>query len=150
MVLLYLDMGNCFLTAVKVKETNRLEILLNASIRVAYSIKRPVDVSRYNLHCNSKILPLYYCRTYFLLTIVYRLIQTKYISLKPATRDTRYNSGPVIDFEIPHTKRCQKLLFYYAATQWNSLSPEIRHDNFKNIVKTKLFEQYHLDNINTK
>ena len=23
-------------------------------------------------------------------------------------------------------------------------------DNFKNIVKTKLFEQYHLDNLNTK
>ena len=27
MVLPYLDMGNCFLTAVKVKETNRLETL---------------------------------------------------------------------------------------------------------------------------
>ena len=36
MVLPYLDMGNCFLTAVEVKETNRLETLLNASIRVAY------------------------------------------------------------------------------------------------------------------
>ena len=37
----------------------------------------------------------------------------------------RYNSGPVIDYEIPHTTRCQKLPFYYAATQWNSLSPEM-------------------------
>ena len=101
-----------------------------------------------------KLLPLHYCRTFFLLTIVYCLIQTKCIFLKIAMRDTRYNSGPVIDYEIPHTTRCQKLLFYYAATQWNSLSPEIRLspliDNFKNIVKTKLFEQYHLDNINTK
>ena len=92
MVLPYLDMGNGFLTAVKVKETNRLEVLLSASIRVAYSIKRIVDVTRYNLHCNSKILPLYYRRTYFLLTILYRLIETKCISLKPATRDTRYNN----------------------------------------------------------
>ena len=145
MILPYLDMGNCFLSAVEVKETNRLETLLNASIRVAYSIIK--------LHCYSKIMPLYYRRTYFLLTIVYRLIQTKCISLKPATRDTRYNSGPVIDYEIPHTTRCQKLPFFYAATQWNSLSPEIRLsfliDDFKNIAKTKLFKQYHLENINT-
>ena len=85
---------------------------------------------------------------------MYYLIQTKCISLKPATRDTRYNRGQVIDYEIPHTTRCQKLPIYYAATQWNSLSPEIRLspliDNFKNNDKTKLFEQYHLDNINTK
>ena len=57
-------------------------------------------------------------------------------------------------YEIPHTTLFQKLPFYYAETQWNSLSPEIRLspliDNFKNIVKTKLSEQYHLDNIDTK
>ena len=66
----YLDMGHCFLTAFKVKETNRLETLLNASIRVACSIKRPVNVLRYNLHCNSKNPAFLSHRTYFLLTIV--------------------------------------------------------------------------------
>ena len=113
-----------------------METLLNASIRVENSIERTVDVSRYNLHCNSNILPFYYH------TLVYRLMQTKCISLKLATRDTRYNSRPVIDYEIPHTARCQKLPFYYTATQWNSVSAEIKLspliENFKNIVKTKL------------
>ena len=33
-------------------------------------------------------------------------------------RDTRYNSGPIIDYEIPHTTKCQKLPFYYAAIQY--------------------------------
>ena len=154
MILPYLDMGNCFLTGVKVKETNRLETLLNASIRVAYCINRPVDITRYDLHCRAKILPLHYRRTYFLLTTVYRLIQTNCIPLKPVIRDTRHNAGPIINFEIPHTTRCQKLPFYYAATQWNSLPSETRlsptMNNFKNIVRTKLFEQYNIDNANIR
>ena len=65
----------------------------------------------------------------------------------------RNKSKPVIDDVIKKTTRCQKLPFNYAATQWNSLSPEIRFspliDIFKHIVKIKLFEQYHLDNIDT-
>ena len=60
MILPYLDMGNCFLTGVKQKETNRLETRLNTILRVAYCVKNPIDVSRYRLHCSSKILPLKY------------------------------------------------------------------------------------------
>ena len=65
MILPYLDMGNCFLTGVKQKETDRLETLLNTSLRVAYRVNNPVDVSRYDLHCSAKILPLRYRRKYF-------------------------------------------------------------------------------------
>ena len=136
----------------KVKETDRLETLLNTSLRVAYSIKNPRDFSRYYLHCKAKILPLYYRRKYFLLTIMYRLIQNGLIPIKVSTHDTRQNRGPVVDFEIPHTTRCQKLPFYSAAILWNSLPAETRLspllDNFKNILKNILFEQYHLDNNN--
>ena len=100
----------------------------------------------------TKGLPQNYRRTYFLLTTVYRLIQTNCITLKQVIRDTRHNAGPIITFEIPHTTRSQKLRFYYAATQWNSLPSETRlsptMNNFKNIVRTKLFEQYNIDNDN--
>ena len=61
--------NNLNITAVKLKETNRLETLLNTSLRVAYCVKNPIDMSRYRLHCLSKILPLKYWRKYFLLTI---------------------------------------------------------------------------------
>ena len=82
MVLPYLDLGNCFLTGVKQKETDRMEVLLNTSLRLAYLIRKPIDISRYKLHCQSKILPLSYRRKYFLLTTLYRLIQNGCISLK--------------------------------------------------------------------
>ena len=150
MILPYLDMGNCFQTGVKQKETDRLETLLNTSLRVAYRVNNPVDVSRYDLHCSAKILPLRYRRKYFLLTITYRLIKTGKINLKIPTRNTRFNSGPVIQYDIPRTTRCQKLPFFVAASQWNDLTAEIRLsptiDNFKNIIKNLLFQQYHLDN----
>ena len=110
----YLDMGNCFLTGVKQKETNRLETLLSTSLHVAYGVKNPIDVSRYRLHCSSKILPLKYRRKYFLLTIIHRLIKTGSIPLKDSIRNTRYNSGPVIDFVVPHTTRCQRPPFFYS------------------------------------
>ena len=126
MILPYLDLGNCFLTGVKLKETDRLETLLNTSLRLAYQISKPVDISRYKLHCQSMILPLNYHRKYFLLTTLYRLIHNGCISLKAITRDTRYNSGPVIDFDVPHTTRCQKLPYYTAASLWNSLPAETR------------------------
>ena len=150
MILPYLDLGNCLLTGVKIKETNRLETLLNTSLRVAHCVKRPIDVSRYELHCSSKILPMKYRRIYFLLTITYRLINTGNMPLKNPVRNTRFNSGPVIDFEVPHTTRCQKLPFFTASSEWNKLIVETRLspsiDNFKNIIKNMLFEQYHMDN----
>ena len=153
MVLPYLDLGNCFLTGVKQKETDRMEVLLNTSLRLAYLIRKPIDISRYKLHCQSRILPLSYRRKYFLLTTLYRLIQNGCISLKATMRDTRYNTGPVIDFDVPHTTRCQKLPYYTAAILWNSLPVESRLspsiDNFKNIIKNMLLEQYHLDNVNS-
>ena len=44
----------------------------------------------------------------------------------------------------------QKLPYFVAASQWNDLTAEIRLsptiDNFKNIIKNLLFQQYHLDN----
>ena len=150
MILPYLDMGNRFLTGVKQKETNRLETLLNTSLRVTYSFKNPTDVSRYILHCSSKVLPLKYRRKYFLLTVTYRLIQTGNMPLKDSTRNTRYIRGPVIDFDVPHTTRCQKLPYFTACTEWNNCKAETRlspsMDNFKNIIKTILFEQYHVEN----
>ena len=150
MILPYLDMGNCFLTAVKLKETNRLETLLNTSLRVAYCVKNPIDMSRYRLHCLSKILPLKYRRKCFLLTITYRLIKTGIMPIKDCTKITRHNSGPVIDFRVPHSTRCQKLPYFAACMDWNNLKAETRLspsiDNFKNIIKSNLFEQYHLDN----
>ena len=82
MILPYLDLGNCFLTGVKLKETDRLETLLNTSLRLAYQISKPVDISWYKLHCQSRILPLNYRRKYFLLTTLYRLIHNGCISLK--------------------------------------------------------------------
>ena len=150
MILPYLDMGNCFLTGVRQKETNRLETLLNTSLRVAYSVKNPIDISRYKLHCSSKILPLKYRRKYFLLTITYRLIKTGIMPLKDTMRNTRYNSGPVIDFVVPHTTRCQRLPYFAACIEWNNLKAETRLsptlDNFKNIIKNILFEQYLAEN----
>ena len=62
MILPYLDIGNCLLTGVKLKEIDRLETVLNTSLPVAYNVKNPVDVSRYKLHCSSKVLPLNYRR----------------------------------------------------------------------------------------
>ena len=70
--------------------------------------------------------------------------------LKNPVRNTRFNSGPVIDFEVPHTTRCQKLPFCTASSEWNKLTVETRLspsiDNFKNIIKNMLFGQYHMDN----
>ena len=150
MILPYLDMGNCFLTGVKQKETDRLETLLNTSLRLAYNVKNPMDISRYELHCSSKMLPLKYRRNYFLLTVTYRLINTGNITLKIPNRATRFNNGPVVQYDTPHTTRCQKLPYFIAAHEWNKLTSEVRLsptiDNFKNIIKNLLFEQYHMDN----
>ena len=78
--------------------------------------------------------------------------QNGLLPLKTAVRDTCFNRGPVVDFEIPHTTRCQKLPYHSAIILWNSLKAETRlspsPENFKNIVKSLLFEQYRLDNNN--
>ena len=62
-----------------------------------------------------------YCRIYFLLTITYRLCNTSIVPLKNPERNTRFNSGPAIDFNVPHATRCQKLPFFTASSEWNNL-----------------------------
>ena len=98
----------------------------------------------------SKILPLNYWRKYFLFTVMYRLINNNNVPLKTSTRTTRFNNGPVVHYDTPHTTRCQKLPFFIAASEWNNLTAEIRLsskiDNFKNIIKNLLLEQYKMDN----
>ena len=51
-------------------------MLVNTNLRVDYSVKNPVNVSRYKLHCSSKILPLKYHKKYFLLTFTYCFRET--------------------------------------------------------------------------
>ena len=69
--------------------------------------------------------------------------------LKDPVRNTRFNRGPVIDFNVPHTTRCQNLPYFVAVSKWNNLAVEIRLsssiDDFKNIIKNMLFEQYHAE-----
>ena len=77
--------------------------------------------------------------------------QNGLLPLKTAVRDTYFNRGPEVDFEIPHPTRCQKLPYYSAVILWNSLKAETRSpspENFKNIIKSLLFDQYRLDNNN--
>ena len=52
--------------------------------------------------------------------------------LKPSQRKAYFIVCPnvtkknVIDFDVPHTTRCQKLPYYTAAILWNSLPVESR------------------------
>ena len=74
-----------------------------------------------------------------ILTCIWRNIEKGIIVTAVPVRGTRYNASPTIYLPVPKTELFKKSVYYYGATLWNSLPPEVRIcDNIKDF-KTKLY-----------
>ena len=91
------------------------------------------------LHMDTNVLMVDTRRKRQILTCIWRNIKRGIIILSTPLRETRNNIAPTIYLPVPKTELFKKSVYYYGATLWNALSPEIRLcdniEEFKKFIK---------------
>ena len=89
---------------------------------------------------------LKYRRNYFLLNMMFRLIQNENIELVIPQRETRGNRAPTVKTDIALKDTIGKSPVYYARDLWNKLNVETRNihilDHFKTVVRKDMNDTY--------
>ena len=93
-----------------------------------------------DLHCNTNVQMVGVRRKRQIFTCIWRNVKKGIITTNVPLRETRYNAGLTIYLPVPRTELFKKSVFYYGATLWNNLPPEVRFCDNINDFKTKLYQ----------
>ena len=121
-----IDYGNVFLSSCNNCDLNDLQTLQNHAIRCSYNVKSPREEHVVDLHVKSKIKFINVRRKKQILTCCWRNIKKGVIVTSNPVRVMRSNLAPTIYLPIPKTELFKKSVYYYGATLWNSLPPNVR------------------------
>ena len=131
-----IDYGNIFLSSCNEGELYDVQILQNHALRCCCNVKNQIEVHIPDLHKSTNVLMVEIRRKQQILTCIWRNINKGTITL--AKPKTRHNIAPTIYLPVPKTELFKKSVYYYCATLWNALPPEIRLcdniEEFKNKV----------------
>ena len=89
-------MGNIFMKSQTSENVGKLDVLLNTALRVVYQVYKPYEAHNLELYSKVNLFSLKYRRNYFLLNLMFRLIQKGTVDLVTPQRATRGSRAPVI------------------------------------------------------
>ena len=144
MLLPYLDMGNVYMSSKTMANQGKLDVILNTALRVVYHIYKPYETNNLDLYCRANLVALKYHRNYFLLNLMFRLIQNDDAELVIPQRETRGNRAPIVKTFIPINDTIGKSPVYPARDLWNKLSVDDRNikslDCFKATIRKNVYD----------
>ena len=129
-------MGNIFMTSQTLENVGKLDVLLNMALRVVYKVYKPYEVHNLELYSRANLFSLKYRRNYFLLNMMFRLIQNENIEQVIPQRETRGNRAPTVKTYIALNDTIGKSPVYYARDLWNKLNVKTRNIHILNHLKT--------------
>ena len=135
-----IDYGNIFLSSCNLCDLKDIQTLQNHALRCCHKINDPRDENVIHLHTISNVTMVDVRRKRQILTCLWRNIKKGIIETSNPIRCTRATIAPTIYLPIPRQTIFKKSVFYYGATLWNQLPPNIRLQHTIEGYKTELYK----------
>ena len=94
---------------------------------MVYQVDKPHEIHNLELYSKANMFSLKYRRNYFLLNLMFRLIQKGTVDLVTPQRATRGSRAPIIKTYIAFNDTIDRSPVYYARDLWNKLKVETRN-----------------------
>ena len=120
------DYGNIFLSSCNIVDLKDIQTLQNHALRCCHKTNDPRNEDIIHLHSISNVTMVDVRRKRQILTCIWRNIKKGIIETSTPARCTRATAAPTIYLPIPRQTLFKKSVFYYGASLWNQLPPNVR------------------------